>query len=59
MCSSDPDLPDDILEDFANYLTINAEIRDESVHEQLRNDLVAHLWAIKGQNAGQPNWLSN
>jgi hypothetical protein len=32
-----------VLEEF---LRIHKEIEDRSSHEQLRNDLVEHLWAI-------------
>jgi hypothetical protein len=32
-----------VLEEF---LKIDKEIEDRSSHEQLRNDLVEHLWAI-------------
>jgi antirestriction protein len=42
------------LEDYQNrdplvleeFLRIHKEIEDKSSHEQLRNDLVEHLWAI-------------
>ena len=45
----------DLTTDFATFLTINAEIKDEGAHEQLQNDLVAHLWALKGQADDHPN----
>ena len=32
-----------VLEEF---LKMHQEIEDKSTHEQLRNDLVEHLWAI-------------
>ena len=32
---------------YAKFLTMHREIRDEKMHHQLHNDLVTHLWAIK------------
>jgi hypothetical protein len=37
-----------ISAEFADFLAIHQEIRDEAVHHQLQNDLVEHLWVIKG-----------
>ncbi|KAK1662736.1 hypothetical protein QYE76_050895 [Lolium multiflorum] len=34
--------------DFADFLAMHAEIRDNNVHDQLQTDLVEHLWRIKG-----------
>jgi hypothetical protein len=34
--------------DFANFLVMHAEIRDNNVHDQLQADLVQYLWWIKG-----------
>ena len=39
--------------DFGTSLTINAEIKNEGVHEQLQNNLVEYLWAMKGKADGQ------
>jgi hypothetical protein len=36
---------------FADFLAMHAEIRDSYVHEQLQNDLVEHMWRIKGLSA--------
>ena len=45
----------DLTADFATFITINAEMKDKGAHEQLQNDLVAHLWALKGQADNHPN----
>ena len=37
--------------DFADFLAMHAEIRDNNVYEQLQNDLVEHLWRVKGLSA--------
>ena len=33
---------------WANFMTMRQEIRDSTVHTQLQNDLVEHLWRRKG-----------
>jgi hypothetical protein len=33
---------------FADFLAMHAEIRDNNVHDQLKADLIEHLWTIKG-----------
>ena len=43
----------DLAADFAIYLTMNAQIKNVGEHEQLQNDLVEHLWAIRGQADAQ------
>jgi hypothetical protein len=40
-----------LLADFADFLAMHAEIRDNNVHDQLKADLVEHLWTIKGNSA--------
>jgi hypothetical protein len=35
--------------DFTNFLTMQAEIHDTTVHIQLQRDLVEHLWRLKGE----------
>jgi hypothetical protein len=37
--------------DFADFLAMHAEIRDINVHGQLQNDLVEHMWRVKGLSA--------
>ncbi|KAK1609059.1 hypothetical protein QYE76_032732 [Lolium multiflorum] len=37
--------------DFADFLAMHAEIRDNNVHDQLQADLVEHMWRIKGLSA--------
>lgn len=37
--------------DFTDFLAMHAEIRDNNIHEQLQNDLVEHMWRIKGLSA--------
>jgi hypothetical protein len=34
--------------DFADFLAMHAEIRNLDAYMQLQNDLVEHLWRIKG-----------
>jgi hypothetical protein len=36
---------------FAAFLAMCREIRDENTHSQLQDDLVEHLWMLKGNNA--------
>jgi hypothetical protein len=33
--------------DFADFLAMHAEIRDNNVHEQFQNNLIKHMWRIK------------
>ncbi|KAH9456062.1 hypothetical protein Pst134EB_033427 [Puccinia striiformis f. sp. tritici] len=35
--------------DFSQFLRNYQALRDETAHHQLKNDLVKHLWALKGQ----------
>jgi hypothetical protein len=36
---------------FAAFLAMSQEIRDANTHSQLLDDLVEHLWMLKGNNA--------
>jgi hypothetical protein len=36
---------------FAAFLAMRQEIRDTNTHSQLQDDLVEHLWILKGNNA--------
>jgi hypothetical protein len=36
---------------FAVFLAMRQEIRDVNTHSQLQDDLVEHLWMLKGNNA--------
>jgi hypothetical protein len=36
---------------FAAFLAMRQEIRDANNHSQLQDDLVEHLWMLKGNNA--------
>jgi hypothetical protein len=36
---------------FASFLAMRQEIRDANTHSQLQDDLVEHLWMLKGNNA--------
>jgi hypothetical protein len=36
---------------FAVFLAMRQEIRDANNHIQLQDDLVEHLWMLKGNNA--------
>jgi hypothetical protein len=36
---------------FAAFLRMHEEIRDAGVHTQLKNDIVEHLWAWRGNAA--------
>jgi hypothetical protein len=33
----------------SDFLTMHAKIRDTDTHTQLQNDLVDHLWRLKGE----------
>jgi hypothetical protein len=33
---------------FAPFLAMRQEIRDTTIHHQLQDDLVDHLWILKG-----------
>jgi hypothetical protein len=33
---------------FATFLAMRQEIRDENTHSQLQDDLMEHLWMLKG-----------
>jgi hypothetical protein len=35
---------------FAVFLAMRQEIRDANTHSQLQDDLVKHLWMLKGNN---------
>jgi hypothetical protein len=37
--------------EFADFLAMHAEIRDEAVHCQVQDDLVEHLSVLKGNAA--------
>ena len=41
----------DVPADFADFVDMHAEIRDSNIHEQLQNDLVEHMWRVKGLSA--------
>ena len=32
---------------YAKFIAMHREIRDEKMHKQLHDDLVTHLWAVK------------
>jgi hypothetical protein len=36
---------------FTAFLAMRQEIRDANTHSQLQDDLVEHLWMLKGNNA--------
>jgi hypothetical protein len=36
---------------FAAFLAMRQEIRDANTHSLLQDDLVEHLWMLKGNNA--------
>jgi hypothetical protein len=36
---------------FAVFLAMRQEIRDANIHSQLQDDVVEHLWMLKGNNA--------
>ena len=36
--------------DFSTFVNNYKELRDESAHHQLRNNLIKHLWELKGKN---------
>jgi hypothetical protein len=36
---------------FAAFLAMRQEIGDANTHSQLQDDLVEHLWMLKGNNA--------
>jgi hypothetical protein len=38
----------DVFVNFADFFAMHAEIRDIDGHTQLKNDLIEHLWRIKG-----------
>jgi hypothetical protein len=42
---------DQVPAEFAVFLAMHQEIRDAQVHTKLQNDLVEHLWALKGNAA--------
>ena len=46
---------DEVPAEFAAFLAMHQEIRDAQVHTQLQNDLVEHLWTLKGNTA----WFLN
>jgi hypothetical protein len=35
---------------FAVFLAMRQKIRDANTHSQLQDDLVEHLWMLKGKN---------
>jgi hypothetical protein len=37
--------------DFADFLAMHTEIRDNNVHDQLQADLLEHMWRIKELSA--------
>jgi hypothetical protein len=37
--------------EFAAFFAMRQEIRDANTHSQLQDDLVEHLWMLKGNNA--------
>ena len=37
--------------DFADYISMHLEIRDENTHNALQTDLAEHLWARRGMAA--------
>jgi hypothetical protein len=39
-----------VAENFADFLAMNAEIRDADTHAQLQNDLVEHFLSLKGED---------
>ena len=45
------DVDHDVPADFADYLSMHLEIRDENTHHALQTDLVEHLWARRGMAA--------
>jgi len=36
--------------EFSSFVRNYQQLRDENTHHQLRNDLIAHLWARKGKS---------
>jgi hypothetical protein len=40
-----------VLEKFAAFLDVHAQILDELVHRQLHADIVEHLWMHRGNVA--------
>ena len=34
--------------EFAAFIAMHQEIRDATIHGELRQDLVEHLWSLKG-----------
>jgi hypothetical protein len=41
--------------EFENFLQNHRQIRNQDTHKQLQDDLVAHLWARRGNTL----WVSN
>ena len=37
--------------EWAAFLTMRQEIRHETTHYQLTNDLIEHLWALRGNSS--------
>ena len=43
-------LPEKNLITFQDYIQMHQRIRHQVTHKQLQNDLVKHLWTLKGEN---------
>ena len=39
--------------DFADYISMHLEIRDENTHNALQTDIAEHLWACRGMAAAE------
>ena len=42
------DVEHEVSAEFGAFLAMHQEICDEQVHDQLQEDLVEHLWVLKG-----------
>ena len=48
---SDPiQLPDQNPATFEEFIQMHQQIRHRPTHEQLKEDLIEHQWAVKGDN---------
>jgi hypothetical protein len=47
----------ELTADFADFLTMHADIRVSNVHDQFQADLIEHLWRIKENTAARTKYV--